>query len=229
MLWRPRGNRVREYKRIRGIGRELASQMLDVIPKEVLTRAARDMNIIHKGTFVFDSEEEMGSLQDRMIYDILWDGKNAIEHFEEKRGSDLSEAEKEVLEAKKAAYFSLFEIMGNVSRQSLQLSDLLSDNQIELMDISLSSTAPKGALLATRIIKVQDICMTSGVAYPFLPEHKDILISGLKKRRTVQRGRKKRTVRRIDFSNPRNYSLYFFRQYKRLSPIEVRTSEEIFE
>jgi hypothetical protein len=229
MLWRLRGNRVREYKRIREIGRELASQMLDVIPKEAAARAARDMNILHKGTFVFDSEEEMGFLQDRMIYDTLWDGKNAIEHFEERRGSDLSEAEKEVLEAKKAAYFSLFEIIGNASRESLQLSDLLSDNQVELMDISLSSTAPEGALLATRIIKVQDICMTSGMAYPFLPQQKDVLISGLKKRQTVQRGRKRRSARRIDFSDPRNYSLYFFRQYKTLSPVEIRTSEEIFE
>lgn len=229
MFWRPQGNKVREYKRIRLIGRELASQMLNVIPKEVATRAAKDMNILHKGTFVFDSEEEMSFLQDRMIYDLLWDGKNAIEHFEEKRGSELSEAEREILEAKKAAYFSLFEVIGNASRESLQLSDLLSDNRIELMDISLSSTASKGALLATRVIKVQDICMTSGIAYPFLPEQKDTLISGLKKRQTVQRGRKRRSVQRMNFSEPKNYSLYFFRQYKRLSQVGIRMSDELFE
>jgi len=229
MLWRPRSDRVKKYKQIRMIGRELASQMLDVVPEEVLTRAARDMNIIHKTTFVFDSEEELSILQDRMIYDILWDGKNVIKHFEEEKGSDLSEAEKKVLEAMKGAYFSLFEVIGNASRESLHLSDLLSGGQIELTDISLSKTAPKGSLLATRIVKVQDICMTSGVAYPFLPEHKDILISGIKKGQPAQRSRKKRSVGRIDFSEPRNYSLYFFRQYKRLSPVEIRMSDEVFE
>jgi len=130
---------------------------------------------------------------------------------------------------KKRPIFHYFEIMGNASRESLRLSDLLSDNQIELMDISLSRTAPKGSLLATRVIKVQDICMTSGVGYPFLPAHEDILISGLKKRQTAQRSRRWRSVRRIDFSDPRNYSLYFLRQYKRLSPLEIRTSEEVFE
>jgi len=231
MLWRPESDKVRRYKRIRQIGRELSGRMFEVIPEGSLNRVARDMNIIVKGVFVFDSEEEMAFLQDRLIYDILWDGKNAVEHFEIEKGSDLSEMERKILEGMKGAYFSLFELVGTVSGETVQLSDLLSGNQVELMDISLSSTAPEGALFATRIFKIEDICMASGAAYPFLPEQKEVLISGLKARqKTVQRRRRKKPVaRRIDFSDPRNYSLYFFRQYKKISPVEIRMSDEIFE
>jgi len=131
--------------------------MFEVIPEGSLNRVARDMNIIVKGVFVFDSEEEMAFLQDRLIHDILWDGKNALEHFEIEKGSDLSEMERKILEGMKGAYFSLFEVVGTVSGETVQLSDLLSGNQVEMMDISLSSTAPEGALLATRIFKVEDI------------------------------------------------------------------------
>jgi hypothetical protein len=234
MLWFPQGNKVRKYKRIREIGRSLTSEMLEVIPKQVLTRAAKDMNILHKGIFVFDSEEEQAFLFDRIIFDVTWNGKTAVEHFEAERGSELSAEKREHLEAMKEAYFSLFEVIGKAASDSLRLSDLLSDNQIELMDINLSSTVPKGAVLAIRVIKIEGICMTSGVAYPFLSEQKDTLISGLKTRQTDRRSQKRRSgkrraVQRIDFSDPGNYGLYFFRQYKRFSPVEVRMSEEMFE
>ncbi len=229
MRWRPQGGKVQKYKKIRTIGRELNDQMFEIIPKHVLMRTAKDMNILHKGIFVLDSEEETSFIQDRMTYDVPWDGKNAVEHFEIEKGSELSAMEKTVLEGMKKAYLSLFEVLGNASRSSLLLSDLLSDSQIELTDISMSSTAQVGSLLAIRIIEVEDICMTSGALYPFRSEQKDILISGLKARQTARKGKKKRAVRHIDFNAPRNYSLYFFKQYKRISSVEVRMSEELFE
>lgn len=234
MLWRPQSDKVRKYKKIRETGRNLNSKIFKVVPKDVMQRAAKDMGILHKGVFVFDSEEEMSFLQDRLTYDVRWDGKSTLEHFEIERGSDLSAEEIQILEGMKDAYFSLFEVVGNVSNESLQLSDLLSDNQLELMDINLSISAPRGSLIATRIIKIEDICMTSGVAYPFLPEQRDILISGLKARQTDRRSRKKRAVRRrtasrTDPADPRNRSLYFFKQYKRLSPVEIRMSDEVLE
>ena len=58
MLWRSKNSRIKEYKKIRRIGRGLTSQMFRIVPKEVLMRTAKDMNILQKGIFVFDSEEE---------------------------------------------------------------------------------------------------------------------------------------------------------------------------
>jgi len=182
--------------------------------------------MLSRGILVFDSENETKYLFDRIIYDVPWDGKSAVEHFEAEDDSQLSEMEKEILQAMKNSYFSLFEVVGSVSGEYVQLADLLLDNQIELMDISMSITVSEGTLLATRILNIQDICMTTGAGYPFQAEQKDILISELKAQQTARRGRRNRSIRSKDFSDPKNYSLYFFRQYKRLSSVEMRTSEE---
>ena len=224
MLWLSKSSRVRKYKRVRKIGRSLNSKILKTIPKEVIERTARDMGLLSKGILVLDSEDEADFLFDRAIYDVPWGGKSAVEHLETESGIKLSEMEQKILEAMKQAYFSLFEVIGVVRGESIQLSDLLSDNQIELMDISLSSTTSTGVLLAARIFRIEDIYMTTGVVYPFQSEQKDALMSVLKTRQTVRRGQRKRAVRRMDFSNPRNYSSYFFRQYKKLGALEIRMS-----
>lgn len=225
MLWFPEGDRIEKYKRIREIGKSLNGKITNVIPKEVIDRTAREMNIMVRGVLVFDSQSELDFLFDRIIYDVPWDGKTTIEHFEAEQDSELPEAEKEILGAMKEAYFSLFEVVGGIVGESLQLSDLLSDNEIELMDLSLSTTASVGLLLATRLVRIRDICITTGIAYPFLSEHKDTLISGLKAQQTVRRGKRKRSVRRkVDFSDPKNYSLYFFRQYRRFDELEISMS-----
>ena len=225
MLWLPEGNRIQKYKSIREIGKSLNGKITKVIPKEVIDRTAREMNILVRGVLVFDSQGELDFLFDRIIYDVPWDGRTIIEHFEAESGSKLSAAEKEILEAMKEAYFSLFEVVGGIVGESLQLSDLLSDNEIELMDLSLSATASVGLLLATRLVRIEDIYITTGIAYPFLSERKDTLISGLEAPQTIRRGRRKRSVRRrMDYSAPKNYSLYFFRQYKSFDELEISMS-----
>ena len=226
MLWLPEGDRIQKYKRIREIGKSLNGKITEIIPKEVIDRTSREMNFMFRGVLVFDSQGELDFLFDRIIYDVPWDGKTTIEHFEAEKGSELSAAEKELLGAMKEAYFSLFEVVGGIVGESLQLSDLLSDNEFELMDLSLSTTASVGLLLATRLVRIKDTCITTGIAYPFLSEHRDALISGLKaQQQTVRRGKRKRSVRRkVDYRNPENYSLYFFRQYKRFNELEISMS-----
>ena len=143
---------------------------------------------------VFD-EAETDFLFDRIIYDVPWKGKSTVEHFRAESDYQLSEMEEEILQAMGKAYFSLFEVIGSVVGEYVQLTDLLSDNnEIELVDVSKSTSASKGLMLATRILEIQDIFMTTGAGYPFQAEQKDILISGLKARQTARRGRRKRNT-----------------------------------
>ena len=225
MLLRPPDKRVEKYRNIRETGRSLNNEILKVIPKQVIDRTAKEMRLLHKGMLVFDSQNETNYLFDRIIYDVPWDGKSAVEHFEAEEDHQLSEMEEEILQAMKNAYFSLFEITGSVPGDYVQLTDLLSDNQIKLMNINMSFTAHDGTLLATRILNIQDIFISTGAGFPFSAEHKKTLTSGLKSQQTARRGKRRRSIRRRNFSDPRNYSLYFFRQYRRFG-MEMRTSEE---
>ncbi len=226
MLWRPRSNRIEKYKNIRETSRALNNEIIKVIPKAVIDRTAKDMRLLFKGVLVLDSEDEIGFLFDRIIYDVPWDGRSALEHFETESDYQLSEMENEIFQAMKNAYFSLFEVVGSVPDECVQLADLLSDNQIELTDLSMSISARKGLLLAIRILEIQDIIMSTGSGYPFQADQKDVLISGVKPRQSARRSQRRRSARSKDFSDPKNYSLYFFRQYRRSSTVKMITSEE---
>jgi len=230
MLWfpkKPENRKVQRYKELREATRKLVNVILKVIPKEIINRAAKEMNILVKGVLVFDSEEEMSFLFDRILYDIKWDGKNAIEHFEAESEYEPSEDEKKYINAMKEARFSLFEVVGRNPGKSVYLSDLLSgillNSQIELTDLSMSETFSNGLLLATRIIRIDDICMTTGASYPFMPIHKDALISGVKKLQNVKQGKDPDKIKEFDISH--EYSLYFYKQHRKIG-LEVATTEE---
>ena len=226
MLLRPQDNRAQKYRDIREAARPLNSKIIKVIPREVINRTAKDMNMLSRGILVFDSENETNYLFDRIIYDVPWDGKSAVEHFEAEDDSQLSAMEKEILQAMKNADFSLFEVVGSVPDEHVQLADLLSDNQIKLTDLSMSISARKGLLLAIRILEIQDMIMSTGAGYPFQADQKDVLISGVKSQQATRRSQRRRSARSKDFSDPKNYSLYFFRQHRRSSTVKMITSEE---
>jgi hypothetical protein len=226
---KPENRKVRRYKELRESGRELIKEVNKVIPTKIIDRTAIEMNLLFKGTLVLDSEEEINYLFDRIVFDITWDGKNAIEHFEAESEYEPSEDEKKHLVAMKEARFSLFEVVGRNPGISVYLSDLLSgvliNNQIELTDLSLSETFSNGLLLATRIVKIEDICMTTGASYPFMPIYKNSLISGIKKLRTVQQGKGKDSIKSKEFDVSHNYSLYFYKQHRKFG-LDAETSEE---
>ncbi|MEK7400221.1 MAG: hypothetical protein AAB116_25025 [Candidatus Poribacteria bacterium] len=215
--------KIQRYKELRESGRPLASKIMDAMPKRFIDNMAKEMNILVKGVLVFDSEDEMGFLFDRLIFDFIWDGKNAVEHFEAENKSELSEDERKHLNAMKEARFSLFEVVGRNFGMSVYLSDLLSgillSSRTELTDINMSKTFSVGSLLATRIVRIEDICMATGASYPFLPIHKDTLISGIKKIQTTKNGKVN------DFDISRDYGLYFYRQHRKFG-LEMATSEE---
>ena len=84
MLWRPKSDKVRRYKRIREAGSSLNDRIVKVIPKEVIERTAREMRLMAKGVLVFDSEGELDFLFDRIIYDVPWDSRRGkLVHIKE--------------------------------------------------------------------------------------------------------------------------------------------------
>jgi len=220
---KPENRKVQRYNELRESGRELIKEVNKVIPTKIINRTAIEMNLLFNGTLVLDSEEEINYLFDRIVFDITWDGKSTIEHFEAESEYEPSEDEKKHLVAMKEARFSLFEIVGRNPGISVYLSDLLSgilmNNQIELTDLSMSKTFSNGLLLATRIVKIEDMCMTTGASYSFMPIHKNVLISGIRKLQTAKQGKGK------EFDVSRNYSLYFYKQHRKIG-LDVETSDE---
>ena len=70
------------------------------------------------------------------------------------------------------AGFSLYEVLKVSVRRGLWLADLFRPEEFFLMDIGLGTTLEDGCLLASRVIRLDGICFTSGATMPFGPEHK---------------------------------------------------------
>lgn len=177
---------LQKYKIMRNAGQSLHGKTMEVVPTIIMTHVFMEFGKWKKGTLVCD-EEDLAPMMDRLFYDKKWNGKGVVEHYLEQKGSGaLTDQEIQFAEAMKTNFFSLFLVVETNSRtKAVLLCDILDENMREfnLVDIGMSETMKKGALLASRIINVGEFHMTTGVAHPFNPEHEFEIFDYLKEKR----------------------------------------------
>lgn len=152
------------------------------LSRDTLDRSAKLLGISRSGVFVFDSEEEMAVLFDFALNDCRTGSKNAIELYNETKGS-ANEVEKEILAGHASAYTSLFRILSiSKADSTLLLRDLLNDrDDVSLTDINLSRTAVPGFLLFLRVVPLRDFNITSGFMFAFRGQLESRLLAGYKR------------------------------------------------
>jgi len=169
---------LRTYKHLRQIGMHLMSAITRSLPKELILQAARDLRLLDKrGRIVCDTEDETSFIMDRAIHDIPWPEHRFIEIYHQKEAAKLSLDQQASLKAHIQPVFSLYEVLKVSRGRGVWLVDLFCPEEFFLMDTGLGTTAEKGCLLASRVIRLDGICFTSGVTMPFGPEHKKRLTS----------------------------------------------------
>ena len=114
-----------------------------------------------------------------------------------------------MLRAHSRAFFSLYEITAIESRRGARLRDLFNGQELLLIDLGLGQTAPRGGLLATRVVAFEGINYTSGVAMPFPVEDKEKLVENF----TSLFEKKKSAITWEQMM--RRYAPYFFIEYKK--------------
>jgi hypothetical protein len=164
---------LRRYKYLRQIGMDLMGAITRSLPKELILQAARDLRLLDKrGRIVCDTEDETSFIMDRAIHDIPWPEQRFIEIYHQKEAAKLSLDQQAYLKANIQPVFSLYEVLKVSRGRGVWLVDLFCPEEFFLMDTGLGTTAEKGCLLASRVIRLDGICFTSGVTMPFGPEHK---------------------------------------------------------
>ena len=169
---------LRRYKRLRQIGVGLMGAITRSLPKDLILQAARDLRLLDKkGRIVCDTEDETSFIMDRAIHDIPWPEQRYIEIYYQNEAAKLSLDQQACLKAHIQPVFSLYEVLKVSRGRGLWLADLFRPEEFFLMDIGLGTTVEDGCLLASRVIRLDGICFTSGVTMPFGPEHKKRLTS----------------------------------------------------
>lgn len=126
--------------------------------------------------------------------------QTAVESFQEQELWE-SELEKEILDAFLQSDTSLFWVTSvNESENLLVMEDLLNDEpRIKLTDIGLSTSIDPGLLLFCRLIRLEEVNMTSGVSLPFPDGSEDLLVSVYEDMRDEIRPYPASVVRYISF------------------------------
>jgi SEC-C motif len=169
---------LKRYKHLRQIGMGLMGAITRSLPKDLILQAARDLRLLDKkGRIVCDTEDETSFIMDRAIHDVPWPEQRFIEIYHQNEAAKLSLDQRACLKAHIQPVFSLYEVLKVSRGRGLWLADLFRPEEFFLMDIALGTTAEDGCLLASRVIRLDGICFTSGVTMPFGPEHRKRLTS----------------------------------------------------
>ena len=194
----------------------LRHKVLDAIPKQYITRAARDLNMLKRNTIVCD-EEEIPFIPDRAIHDIKIGGKIAIDIFLEKEGKNITPLERSLLEGWKTSHWSAYEVKRVIPQVRLEIENIFTGDVIPLKDISFSLTARTGLIIATRIVKNDRFYHTGGANVVFTYDKKEELKTYFEKR--LEKYKKIRRLSYVEFFKEKGYLFYLLGKAKGIIPL----------
>jgi hypothetical protein len=171
------------YQQLRQAGIALGNRLARTLPRDVLDEGGRKLGILKNNVLVLDTEDEIVVLMDYCIYDVRRQGKNAVERYLAESPPPVGSDERLLLEAMLQARYSLFVVESMEPGVGVHVRDLLRDESLFLMDVSFSTTAVPGAVLATRVFAPDGILRTTGAALPvgMIPaRERDRFVQGLR-------------------------------------------------
>jgi len=176
-------NRIDRYKKYRTDGQELNEKLLDTLTDDELMESGRFLGMTKEEggeeVLYHEGELDMAIQSDFAIHEIERDSTTALERFYQAEQWD-TQIEREILEALRESYTSLFAIEAvHPDDRLLVLHDVLGQGEslIELTDLKLSQTATTDALIFFRPVRLDEMTITSGFMLPFQSRYKDHLVS----------------------------------------------------
>src|SRR5262245_29322807 len=99
---------VSRYMRLRQLGMPFNTKLTKALTKWDMEEGARKIGIFQDGKIVLEDDSTIAVLMDFCLHDIWRDGFNAIERFYRLSPPPIDSDEMMMLEAKRAARFSMF-------------------------------------------------------------------------------------------------------------------------
>lgn len=179
---------VERYQRLRRLARDLNHRILKTIPRMALSEVGEAIGILHRGVLVFNSEDETHIQMDCCLYDWMQNGKNVVEKYAENHPPAPGTEEDELLRAYLQAQYRILIPQSAVPGAGAYCVDLLSAEELFIMDMGLSYN-PLDVAYATRTIPLGQFWMTGGAALPTGRMTIEDAIDRLKKQRLLVDGK----------------------------------------
>jgi hypothetical protein len=155
------------YRHLREISKRHNQNILDFISGDAFLHQARRLGLAHGRTLILDDMDEMNYVHDLVIHTAQAGRSRAIDRYAKSTRLVAGSDEALVLEAMRAARFSILVIERRHEAAGLVATDLFRRTEVWLVDIGLESSMPEGAMMATRLYTPERFSMTAGVNVPF--------------------------------------------------------------
>jgi SEC-C motif len=156
---------IEGYKRLRRRVPGFNHKIVKTIPKEAILEIGDALGLLHNGTLVFGAEDESNMLMDCCFYDWIRNGKNIVEKYAEDDPPVPGTEQDELLQGYLQAKYRVVAPQSCVKGAGVRCVDLLSSEELFLMDIGISHS-PMNTAYSTRTIPLRQYWITGGAALP---------------------------------------------------------------
>jgi hypothetical protein len=157
---------LEEYQTYRSVGMDLNTRLVKQLPNAAIEECGKKLGVWKRGTLILGSEEELSVLMDYALFHFSRNGVNTVSRFLKMSPPAESSVEMTLLRAMLKAHYSLFSVKAIQENRGLVLSDLLRDNEIFVIDLSMSRSAIPDTLFMGHVLPMPHFHMTSGAFMP---------------------------------------------------------------
>lgn len=156
---------MNEYAKMSCLREKINLDLLKYIPKELFVKYAKNFGATKKKSLVFKSEIEGIVIMDSAIYNCKLREKRYIQYYFDKNPYPTDSEEYLFLSALLQSRYTMIVVKKVIEGAGIEVKDI-EGNSFLLTDRSFSKTATADMALATRIVSVGGINMTTGAGLP---------------------------------------------------------------
>jgi len=150
------------YRRLREIGKQHHSAMLDFVSQSAIIAQARRLSLAAGKTLVLNDMDEMNLVFDLLFYTAPKDRSRTVDRYARSVQSKLDTDEALVLEAMRRDYFSIITPTRRHDIAGLVVEDLFRGCEYWLVDEGFEKSFQERTMLATRLFSLEGFTMTAG-------------------------------------------------------------------
>ena len=164
------GSKLTRYKELRKRCCELNVILAQRLPRTAVPECGKKLGLVKSGTLILNNDDEIAVVYDYCIHHFRRGGRNEVARYLEDSTAEPHPADTELLQAMRSAWFSLFSVEEISPHRGVKVCDLVSGQQVDVLDSALGDTAAPGTIVAGRLLPLPGFAMSTGVLIP-IPEH----------------------------------------------------------
>lgn len=163
------GSELDRYRALRKAEASLTLKLMHRLDKQAIKVCAKKLGLWVDNSVVLHTEVEMPILVDYALHNYRLEGQNTVEAYLAQAPADLHPDERLVLEAKAKSRYTIVVVNNVVTNLGVNAQDIFYRDSLFLTDQSFGQRGFPGLLLASRLINLPGLVMTSGTPLPLAP------------------------------------------------------------